>query len=65
MEELKELSDILAMRLIKGIKNTTILESRQGYLKTIEQYYSGSLKTAASFQSIAAQVYLRLIEEGL
>jgi hypothetical protein len=65
LEELKELSDILTERLIKGIKNVTILWSRQRYLKTTEQYCGGSLESAASFQSMAAQVYSGLIEEVL
>jgi hypothetical protein len=65
LEELKELSDILTVRLIKVIRNTIILGSQQRYLKTTEQYCSGSLESAASFQSMAAQVYSGLIEEVL
>ena len=65
LEELKELSDILTVRLIKVIRNTIILGSRQRYLKTTEQYCSRLLKSATSFQSIAAQVYSGLIKEVL
>jgi hypothetical protein len=65
LEELKELSDILTVGLIKVIRNTIILGSQQRYLKTTEQYCSGSLESAASFQSMAAQVYSGLIEEVL